>query len=243
VFDPKTGLVNLFKGQPTSLPAGVRQAPPNAKLGGVYCVAFEPTGTQLYICDLDRKRIFRADCPTGVKIPVETGTMTLVAGNGKGGQPQNGQPAIEQPLVDPRAVAVDRQGNVYILERSGNQLRVVGSDGNIRTVAGTGKKGTAGVGGPALEAEMNGPKHLCIDRDESVLIADTENHRILRYVPGQEVIELVAGTGRKGHSGVGGDPKQAEFSQPHGVIVHRPTGEIYISDASNDRVVKIIRKN
>ncbi len=233
VFDPQTGQVNLFKGRPMPLPAGTRQAPPNAELGGVYCVTFEPTGKQLYICDLDRKRIFRAD--------PESASMTPIAGTGKRGHPLGGQPAVEQPLVDPRAVAVDRQGNVYILERGGHQLRVVGSDGNIRTVAGTGKGGTAGVGGPALEAQMNGPKHLCIDRDDSVLIADTENHRILRYLPGKEVIELVAGTGRKGRGGVGGDPKQAEFFQPHGVIVYRPTGDIYISDAGNDRVLKIIR--
>jgi DNA-binding beta-propeller fold protein YncE len=242
VFDPRTGLVQLFRGQPTPLPDGKRQAPPNAELGGVYCVAFEPTGKTLYICDLDRKRIFRADVEAGVQSSGNVGPMTVVAGNGKGGQPQNGQPAAEQPLIDPRAVAVDRPGNVYILERGGNQLHVVGSDGNIRTVAGTGKAGTAGIGGPALQTEMNGPKHLCIDRDDSVLIADTENHRILRYVPGKEIIQIVAGTGRKGRAGIGGDPKEAEFAQPHGVIVHPTTGEIYISDAANDRVLKIIRQ-
>jgi DNA-binding beta-propeller fold protein YncE len=234
VFDPRNGDVQLFKGQPTPLPAGGDKAPPNAELGGVYCVAFDPAGKQLYICDLDRRRIFRADR--------ETRQMTLVAGNGRAGKPLDGQLAIEQPLVDPRAVAVDRHGAVYILERNAQQLRVVDPDGAIRTVAGSGEKGAAGIGGPALAAQMNGPKHLCIDRDDSVLIADTENHRILRYLPGKRTLELVAGTGRKGRAGLGGDPKQAEFSKPHGVIVHRATGEVYISDAENDRVVKIVRE-
>ena len=78
---------------------------------------------------------------------------------------------------------------------------------------------------------MNGPKHLCIDRDGTVLIADTENHRIRRYVPGKETLELVAGTGKKGTAGVGGDPLKPEFNQPHGVIVHPKTGDIYISDS------------
>jgi len=233
VFDPKTGNVELFKGQPVPLPDGARQAPPNAELGGVYCIAMTPDGKHLYICDLDRKRVFKADC--------ETRQMSPIAGTGKSGEPKEGALAIEQPLIDPRAVAADRHGNVYILERSGQRLRKVAADGTIHNVAGTGVKGSAGASGPALAAQFNGPKHLCIDRDDSVLIADTENHRILRYTPGPETIELVAGVGKKGSSGVGGDPKQAEFFQPHGVIVHPKTGEIYISDAGNHRVLKIVR--
>lgn len=233
VFDPQTGQVNLFKGRPMPLPAGTRQAPPNAELGGVYCVTFEPTGKQLYICDLDRKRIFRAD--------PESASMTPIAGTGKRGHPLGGQPAVEQPLVDPRAVAVDRQGNVYILERGGHQLRVVGSDGNIRTVAGTGKGGTAGVGGPALEgaderaeASVHRPGRLGVDC----------RHRKPPHSPlpaGQGSDRAGGGHRPQGARGVGGDPKQAEFFQPHGVIVYRPTGDIYISDAGNDRVLKIIR--
>src|SRR5262249_18507565 len=150
--------------------------------------------------------------------------------------PKDGELATKQPLVDPRAHAVDAKGNLYVLERGGHALRMVGPDGKIRTVAGTGKPGM-GAGKP-LEAAMNGPKHLCIDRDGTVLIADTENHRIVRYVPGEEKLVAVAGTGKKGTAGVDGDPLKAEFNQPHGVIVHPKTGEIYISDASNGRVLK-----
>ena len=184
--------------------------------------------------DLDNRRIRKVDMATGI--------VTTVAGNGQKGVPKDGGVAAAELLVDPRAHAVDAKGNLYVLERGGHCLRVVGADGRIRTVAGDGKKGTAGVGGPALKAQMNGPKHLCIDRDGTVLIADTENHRILRYVPGKDVVELVAGTGRKGTAGVGGDPKLAEFNQPHGVAIHPASGDIYISDASNHRVLKIVRE-
>jgi DNA-binding beta-propeller fold protein YncE len=117
---------------------------------------------------------------------------------------------------------------------------VVGPKGKIRTVAGTGKKGMGT--GKALEAAMNGPKHLCIDTDGTVLIADTENHRIVRYNPKDGTLSAVAGTGKKGTAGVGGDPLKAEFNQPHGVAVHPKTGDIYISDASNGRVLKIVRE-
>jgi DNA-binding beta-propeller fold protein YncE len=203
-----------------------------AKFGGVYCVCFDPDKKNLYITDLDNKRIRKVDMKTQV--------VTTVAGNGGKGVPKDGEDTLKQPLVDPRAQAVDKDGNIWIVERSGHALRVVDAKGKIRTVAGTGK---AGMGtGKALEAAMNGPKHLCIDRDGTVLIADTENHRIVRFNPKDNTLTLVAGTGKKGKSLGDGDPLKAEFNQPHGVNVHPKTGDIYISDASNGRVLKIERK-
>jgi DNA-binding beta-propeller fold protein YncE len=203
-----------------------------AKFGGVYCVSFDPEYKHLYITDLDNKRIR--------KVIMATERVVTVAGNGEKGIPKDGEDATKQPLVDPRAHAVDKDGNIWILERGGHALRVVDKNGKIRTVAGTGKKGMGT--GKALEAEMNGPKHLCIDRDGTVLIADTENHRIVRFNPKDNTLTLVAGTGKKGNTLGDGDPLKADFNQPHGVNVHPKTGDIYISDAGNNRVLKIVRE-
>ncbi len=203
-----------------------------AKFGGVFCAAFDPDKKHLYLTDLDNRRIRKIDMKSEV--------VTTVAGNGEKGVPKDGEDALKQPLVDPRAHAVDKDGNLWILERSGHALRVVNAKGAIHTVAGTGKAGQGT--GKALEAAMNGPKHLCVDRDGSVLIADTENHRIVRYSPKDGTLSLVAGTGKKGTGLGGGDPLKAEFNQPHGVIVHPQTGDVYISDASNGRVLKIVRE-
>jgi len=204
----------------------------DAKFGGVFCVSFDPEWKALYITDLDNRRIRKVD--------METKIVTTVAGNGEKGAPKDGADAVKQPLVDPRAQAVDKDGNLWILERGGHALRVVDAKGKIRTVAGTGK---AGMGtGPALGAAMNGPKHLCIDKDGTVLIADTENHRIVRFSPKANTLTAVAGTGKPGKALGDGDPLKAEFHQPHGVIVHPKTGDIYISDASNGRVLKIVRE-
>ena len=73
-----------------------------------------------------------------------------------------------------------------------------------------------------------------------MLIADTKNQQIRRYVPKTGTMELVAGTGKKGSAGVDGDPKKLEMNRPHGVSVHSKTGDIYIADSENHRIVKIV---
>ena len=202
-----------------------------ADFGGIYCIALDEAGQTLDLVDLDDRRIRRVDLKTGI--------VSTIAGNGKKGVPVDGDDARSAPLVDPRAVAIDGRGNVYILERSGNALRVVDRAGKIRTVAGTGKAGDSGDGGDARHAQLNGPKHLCVDGRGNVLIADTENHRIRIYRPDDGTIRGVAGTGRKGTAGLGGLPGEAEMNQPHGVTVG-PGGILYISDSSNNRILKIV---
>src|SRR5205807_4755876 len=134
-------------------------------------------------------------------------------------------------------VAVDKSGNLWILERGGNALRVVDAKGKIRTVAGTGKSGLSGDGGDALKATMKSAKHLCMDQDGNVIIADSGNHVIRKFIVGEGKIVRVAGNGKKGSAGAGGDPLQVEMDEPHGVTVH-PSGTLYIVDSNNHRVLK-----
>ncbi len=87
---------------------------------------------------------------------------------------------------------------------------------------------------------LRGPKHLCVDKEGNVIIADTDNHRIRKYVVATGRIEPVAGTGTKGAAGAGGGPRQVELNFPHGVYVHSD-GTLYIADTYNDRVLKLVR--
>ncbi|HLJ92886.1 MAG TPA: hypothetical protein VKU02_06805 [Gemmataceae bacterium] len=201
-----------------------------AQFGGIYCAALDSKGERLYLADLDNRRIR--------VVNLQTGIVDTVAGNGERGKPADGAEARKAPLMDPRAVAVDPEGNIYILERSGHALRVVDPQGKIWTLVGTGKAGNSGDGGDGRLATLNGPKHLCVDREGNVLIADTENHVIRKYLPRERKIVRVAGTGRKGTAGVGGPPLSAELNQPHGVTV-RSDGRLYIADSSNNRVLRI----
>jgi len=229
-IDLKTGVVTRVAGTGKKAYSGDGGPAVSADFGGIYCIAFDPKGEKLVMCDLDSRRIRAMSFKTGI---VET-----VAGNGQKGMPKNGEDAKTQPLVDPRAVAVDSKGNIYILERGGHALRVVDAAGKIHTVAGTGKGGLSGDGGPALQAQMNGPKHLSCDKEDNVLIADTETHTIRKFSPKDGKIHRVAGTGKKGSGGVGGAPDQVELSRPHGATID-PTGAIVISDSDNNRVLRI----
>jgi sugar lactone lactonase YvrE len=231
-IDIKSGMIAGFAGTGAKGFGGDGGPAAKAGFGGIYCLALDANGDKMYVADLDNRRIRAID--------MKTGMVRTVAGNGKKGVPEDGAEAVNAPLVDPRAVAVDRKGNIYILERSGHALRVVDTAGKIRTVAGTGKAGATGDGGDARQATLNGPKHLCIDRDGGVLIADTENHLIRKYKPAEGKIIRIAGTGKKGIAGLNGPPDNVELNQPHGVFVH-PSGDIYIADSSNNRVLRIDR--
>lgn len=231
-FDLKKGTVTALAGTGKKGFSGDGGPALKAEFGGIYCLALSPNKETLYLVDLDNRRL-RA-------VNLKSGQASTVAGNGQKGVPADGAKASEAPLVDPRAVAVDSKGRIYILERSGNALRVVDDTGTIRTVAGTGEAGFSGDGGPALEARLNGPKHLSVDADDNVLIADTESHVIRKYLPKEGTIVRVAGTGKLGARGLGGPPLELELARPHGVLVG-PDGAIYISDSSNGRIVKIVR--
>lgn len=195
-FDPATGKVESFAGTGEKGFAGDGGPAEKAQFGGIYSVDFDAAGKNLYLADLDNRRVRKIDIATRI--------VTTVAGNGEKGVPSDGAVAAAAPLVDPRAAAVDSRGNVYVLERSGHALRVVDPSGRIRTVAGSGRAGGLGDGGDSKLATLNGPKHLCIDPQDNVIIVDTENHVIRKYIPEEGKIVRLAGSGKKGSAGVGG---------------------------------------
>ena len=50
----------------------------------------------------------------------------------------------------------------------------------------------------------------------------------------------VAGTGKKGTAGIGGDPLACELNRPHGVTIG-PDGSLYITDSYNERILRIVK--
>ena len=100
------------------------------------CLALSNDGRTLKVADIGNNRVRAINIPTG--------RINTIAGNGKREKPKEfsgAKHAKQQPLFDPRAVTVDKEGNTYILERAGNRLLKINTKGMIQTVAGTGKKG------------------------------------------------------------------------------------------------------
>ena len=221
-IDGKTGIIATIAGTGQEGFRGDGAPATKATFAGIYSIALNPSMDKLYVADLGNRRIR--------VVNLKTGMVDTVAGNGKRGVPNEGGLARNMPLVDPRAVAADRHGNVYVLERGGHALRVVTPDGKIYTVVGNGRKGA--LDGPGPLATLNGPKHLCMDLDDNIIIADAENRLIRKYdVKTGLVTTLLT-------AAPGANPAATPISlgRPHGVYVHID-GTLYIADSYNHRVL------
>ena len=219
-IDLETGEISTVAGTGEQGYSGDGGPATEAAFHGIFAIAADPAGEALYLADLGNRRVRRVD--------LETGEVTTVAGNGEKGVPEDGAVAAESPLVDPRAVAADDEGAVYVLERGGNALRVVDKSGKIRTL----------IGADDLTPPLKGPKHLTVDPQRRVVIADAENHLIRRYDPATGKTTNIAGTAEPEDELVTDDPLQTGLRRPHGVSFD-DSGALWIVDSYNHRVLKL----
>ncbi len=108
----------------------------------------------------------------------------------------------------------------------------------ITTAAGTGERGFAGDGGPALQAQLNGPFDVGFDPAGNLYFSDTFNHRIRRIDGRTGVITTIAGNGSSGYSGDGGPATAASFNEPYGIAVDS-SANIYVADRHNHCVRRV----
>ena len=139
-------------------------------------------------------------------------------------------------LDKPRGIAADAQGNIYIAGYDSHEVfKVSASTGLLYLVAGTGSAGSAGDGGPAASAQVNGPRGVWADTAGNVYIADTSNNKI-RVVDITGTIHAFAGTGTSSSTGDGGPATSATISNPQGVMTDANLN-VYIADSQKVRVV------
>ena len=154
------------------------------------------------------------------KVNPTTGTLAPIAGTGIFGVAGDNGPALSATLSSAVAVAVDKSGNVYILD--GNRIRVVNTQpsapiivlgvtipaGDIATVAGSRQacqnptqawtrasatsvaSGPCGDGGPASLATFATPQAIYIDGSGNLFIADTIDERIRFINTGSTAINV-----------------------------------------------------
>ncbi len=109
------------------------------------------------------------------------GKIRAVAGTGEKGFSGDGGEARSAKLNGPKFVAIDHDGGVLICDTENHVIRkYTPADGQINRVAGSGKRGAAGIGGLALEVELNQPHGVYVHASGDLYIADSSNKRILK---------------------------------------------------------------
>ena len=86
--------------------------------------------------------------------------------------------------------------------------------------------------GSGLSMLVNNPTGLyCNINSDEIFVADTENHRILKYIS-HNLVQVIAGTGKQGFSGDGGLAIHAQLNRPHSISYDRANRDLYIAGMS-----------
>jgi uncharacterized protein (TIGR03437 family) len=164
-------------------------------------------------------------------------TITTFAGNGTAGYSGDGGPAAQAEINRVVGLAIDGAGNIYLADQNNNRVRKVDTAGVITTFAGTGTAGYSGDGGPAAQAELNGPLGVCVAPSGAIYVTDEGNGRV-RAISPSGTITTVAGNGTTVSSGDGGPATAAGFQIPIRCAVDS-NGNLFIVDQGAFKVRKV----
>ena len=129
------------------------------------------------------------------------------------------------------ALLTAKKGGRNRVERAPDEAPAPLRQGACHTLAGYSLRGCCTEGAAAFTAAIAEPYGVDVHPQYGLLFVDRSNHRI-RYIRDGKIYTL-AGNGRAGYTGDGGDPAQAELCKPSGVAVDPSTGRIYIADTGN----------
>ena len=168
------------------------------------------------------------------------GNVSTIAGTGESDFGGDGGPAAKATFRDPRALTMDKAGNLYIADTANNRIRKIDTKDIVSTIAGNGDHKDSGDGGPALEAGIRSMDALAINPEGELHIIGFNTHRIRKITKDGKIV-TVAGKGYQGFFGDGGPATKAMLKQP-AAAAFDSKGNMYISDMGNNRIRKVDTK-
>ncbi len=170
---------------------------------------------------------------------LQSGTIVTVAGTGEPDYAGDGQAAVAASLNEPKGVAVDREGHLYIVDAENHLIRKVDArTGAMSTVAGAPRSGSPA----AISGGVGTPQEASSRSTEAEdLLGEPAEHKPDRYVQVSDLsgtVRFVTGKMERGQIqfyGDGGPATQAALNFPSGVAVGGD-GTLYIADTMNHRV-------
>jgi DNA-binding beta-propeller fold protein YncE len=169
-IDIAKGVITTFAGDGTKRPTPhVAKLGADLPLNGPRAIDFDADGN-LWLALREGNAVYELD--------MKAGTIQHVAGTGKQGFAGNGGPAKDSALSGPKGVGVGPDGNVYLADTESHSVRMIDvKRETIELAAGTGERGDGPDGDP-VECRFFRPHGIFVDRDGSVIVGDSENHRV-----------------------------------------------------------------
>ena len=182
-------------------------------------LAVDSAGT-VFVADSGNHRI-RKVSPLGAVTTLAGSTSSTPFANGVGSS---------ATFSNPRGVAVDPSGNVFVGDTDNNRIRHIRPDGTVTTLAGSGS--LIWADGTGTSAALARPQHLFLAGNGNILVADTGGSRVRMITPLGEVTTVA---GDNVGSFVDGYGTASLFNAPIGVTVST-AGTVFIGDTTNSRI-------
>ena len=226
-----SGVITTYAGNPSG--TGGNDSPANTiPFTPITALTFDSAGN-LYVAT--QSLVWQVNATSGI--------ATQYAGGGWNyGSASNGGSATSAGLLSITGIAIDKQGNLYIVDQGYSVVRKVNSQGIISTVAGVWSYGLSdtGDGGPATSAPLEIPWGIAVDSAGNFYIADSLDYAIREVNVSTGIINTVVGVFDDPYtvSGDGSPATSVGLDVPQHIAIDG-SGNIYLADYMHQGVRKI----
>ncbi len=162
-------------------------------------------------------------------------TFTTLAGPAGGPASADGA-GSDARFNNPRGVATDSRGNVYVADQINHTIRMITPAGVVTTLAGCANL-MGNDDGTGSAARFVAPFGVATDSGGNVYVADTSNNTIRKITQGR-VVTTLAGSASSPAGSADGTGSAARFHSPTGVTTDSD-GNIYVADQFNNTIRKV----